>query len=96
MVTWNKSLRRATPSGTNNDYNKQRNRILRGEDYASPVKYWIPVKGAIGIHDASWRSTYGGQIYIRNGSHGCINTPLEQVSQLYDMVEIGTPCVMFY
>ena len=67
-----------------------------GEDYASPVKYWIPVKGAIGIHDASWRSTYGGQIYIRNGSHGCINTPLEQVSQLYDMVEIGTPCVMFY
>jgi len=96
VVTGNTSLRRGTPSGTNYVYNKQRNRVLRGEDYASPVKYWIPVKGAIGIHDASWRSTYGGQIYIRNGSHGCINTPLEQVSQLYDMVEIGTPCVMFY
>ena len=96
VVTGNTSLRRGTPTGTNYVYNKQRNRVLRGADYASPVKYWIPVKGAIGIHDASWRSKYGGQIYMSNGSHGCINTPLEQVSQLYDMVEIGTPCVMFY
>lgn len=96
VVTGNTSLRRGTPQGTNYVYNKQKNRVLRGEGYASPVKYWIPVKGAIGIHDASWRSSYGGEIYIRNGSHGCINTPLEEVSQLYDMVEIGTPCVMFY
>lgn len=96
VVTGNTSLRRGTPSGTNYVYNKERNRILRGADYASPVKYWIPVKGAIGIHDASWRSKYGGEIYKTNGSHGCINTPFDQVSQLYDMVEIGTPCVMFY
>ncbi len=96
VVTGNTGLRRGTPSGTNYVYNKQRNRVLRGEDYASPVKYWIPVKGAIGIHDASWRSKYGGEIYKTNGSHGCINTPLDEVSQLYDMVEVGTPCVMFY
>ena len=96
VVTGNTSLRRGTPTGTNYVYNKQRNRVLRGEDYESPVKYWIPVKGAIGIHDASWRSTYGGEIYKTNGSHGCINTPLDKVAELYDMVEIGTPCVMFY
>lgn len=96
VVTGNTSLRRGTPSGTNFVYNKERNRILRGADYASPVKYWIPVKGAIGIHDASWRSKYGGEIYKTNGSHGCINTPFNEVSKLYDMVEIGTPCVMFY
>lgn len=96
VVTGNTSLRRGTPEGTNFVYMKQKNRILRGEDYASPVKFWIPVKGAIGIHDASWRSKYGGEIYKTNGSHGCINTPLEEVSKLYDMVEIGTPCVMFY
>lgn len=96
VVTGNTSLRRGTPEGTNYVYNKQRNRVLRGEDYASPVKYWIPVKGAIGIHDASWRSKYGGEIYKTNGSHGCINTPLDKVSELYEMVEIGTPCVMFY
>lgn len=96
VVTGNTSLRRGTPVGTNYVYDKQKNRILRGEGYESPVKYWIPVKGAIGIHDASWRSTYGGEIYKTNGSHGCINTPLEKVAELYDMVEIGTPCVMFY
>lgn len=96
VVTGNTSRRRGTPVGTNYVYNKQRNRVLRGEDYASPVKYWIPVKGAVGIHDASWRSEYGGEIYKTNGSHGCINTPLEEVSKLYEMVEIGTPCVMFY
>ena len=96
VVTGNTSLRRGTPSGTNYVYNKQRNRVLKGEDYESPVKYWIPVKGAIGIHDASWRRTYGGEIYKTNGSHGCINTPLDKVAELYDMVEIGTPCVMFY
>lgn len=96
VVTGNISLGRGTPEGTNYVYNKQKNRILRGEDYATPVDYWIPVRGAIGIHDASWRSKYGGEIYKTNGSHGCINTPLEEVAKLYDMVEIGTPCVMFY
>lgn len=77
-------------------YGKQKNRILRGADYATPVKFWIPIKGAIGIHDASWRKKFGGKIYKGNGSHGCINTPFEQVSQLYDMVEIGTPVIMYY
>ena len=96
VVTGNTSLRRGTPSGTNFVYNKERNRVLRGADYASPVKFWIPVRGAIGIHDASWRSKDGGEIYKTNGSHGCINTPYDEVSKLYDMVEIGTPCVMFY
>lgn len=96
VVTGNMRLGRDTPDGTNYVYAKQKNRVLKGRDYESFVKYWIPVKGAIGIHDASWRSNYGGDIYLTDGSHGCINTPLEEVSRLYEMVEIGTPCVMFY
>lgn len=96
VVTGNISAHRGTPSGTNYVYSKQRDRILRGEDYASPVKYWMPVYRAVGIHDSSWRSSYGGNIYKTDGSHGCINTPLKEVSRLYEMVEIGTPCVMFY
>jgi len=77
-------------------YAKQKNRILRGPGYASPVKYWMPVSGGIGIHDASWRSEYGGDIYIRNGSHGCINTPLEIVEKMYEVMEVGTPCILYY
>lgn len=96
IVTGNTSRRRGTPEGVNFVYNKQKNRILRGEDYASPVKFWMPVKGNIGIHDANWRKEFGGEIYKKNGSHGCINTPTDIMTELYDMVEIGTPVVMFY
>ena len=77
-------------------YAKQRNRVLRGPGYASFVKYWMPVSGGIGIHDASWRDEYGGDIYIRNGSHGCINTPLEVVEKMYEVMEVGTPCILYY
>lgn len=77
-------------------YNKQKNRILRGPGYASPVDYWMPVSGGIGIHDASWRDEYGGDIYLTNGSHGCINTPLDIVAEMYEIVEIGTPCIIYY
>lgn len=96
VVTGNTSKRRGTPEGINFVYNKQRNRVLKGADYATPVKYWMPVKGAVGIHDADWRREFGGEIYKKNGSHGCINTPPEVMAELYDIVEIGTPVIMFY
>lgn len=96
VVTGNTSRRMGTPSGVNYVYLKQTNRILRGEGYASHVNFWMPVKGNIGIHDASWRSSYGGQIYQTNGSHGCINTPYDAMSKMYEMVEVGTPVIMYY
>lgn len=96
VVTGNTSRRMGTPSGVNYVYLKQKNRVLRGPGYASPVDFWMPVKGGIGIHDASWRSKYGGTIYQTNGSHGCINTPRDVMVELYDSVEVGTPVVMFY
>ena len=96
VVTGNMARRWATPEGVNYVYSKQRNRVLRGEGYASPVKYWMPVVGNIGIHDASWRRTFGGDIYLTDGSRGCINTPFDDVKLIYEMVEVGTPCVMYY
>lgn len=96
VVTGNARRRWDTPEGINYVYNKQRNRTLRGEGYATPVDYWMPVVGNVGIHDADWRKEFGGEIYQRNGSHGCINTPPEVMGQLYDLVEIGTPVITFY
>lgn len=96
VVTGNMRLGRDTPEGVFYVYNKQKNRILRGANYATPVDYWMPVKGAVGIHDADWRSKFGGDIYLTNGSHGCINVPPEVMPELYEAVEIGTPVVMFY
>lgn len=96
VVTGNTGRRMGTPQGINFVYAKERNRTLRGANYASFVKYWMPVKGNVGIHDASWRSKFGGQIYKTNGSHGCINTPSDIMSQLYELAEVGTPVIMFY
>lgn len=96
VVTGNTSRKMGTPSGVNYVYLKQTNRILRGPGYASHVDFWMPVNGGIGIHDAAWRASYGGQIYQTNGSHGCINTPRSIMEQLYEAVEVGTPVVMFY
>lgn len=96
VVTGDVSKRRGTPEGIYYIYSKQRNRVLRGADYASFVKYWMPVVGGVGIHDASWRKKFGGEIYKKDGSHGCINTPEEKASQLFEMTEKGMPVIMFY
>ncbi|MGN0131892.1 MAG: L,D-transpeptidase [Lachnospiraceae bacterium] len=96
VVTGNTSRGNGTPQRVCYIYYKQRNRVLIGEDYRTPVSYWMAVYGNIGIHDASWRGKFGGTIYKTNGSHGCINTPTKAVSQLYDMAEEGTPVIMFY
>lgn len=96
IVTGNMVRNMSTPEGTCFVYAKQTNRILRGANYASFVNFWVPVRGNIGIHDAPWRNTYGEEIYKTNGSHGCINTPYEEMKKIYEHVEIGTPVVMFY
>ena len=81
-----------TPKGDFKVLKKVRNATLKGADYSSFVKYWIAFKGnSYGIHDASWRNNFGNMNYYYNGSHGCVNTPIDAMSTLYDRVEIGTP-----
>ncbi|MCM1568934.1 MAG: L,D-transpeptidase/peptidoglycan binding protein [Roseburia sp.] len=96
VVTGSVRPKRETPEGVNYVYAKQQNRTLRGPGYATFVKYWMPVNGNIGLHDASWRKEFGGDIYLTNGSHGCVNLPSDKADELYQEVEIGTPVVMFY
>ena len=96
IVTGDMRRRWGTPEGVNYVYAKQRNRVLRGPGYASPVKFWMPVIGNIGIHDASWRRNFGGEIYMTDGSRGCINTPFDNMKIIFDMAVIGTPVVMYY
>ena len=37
----------------------------------------------------------GGDIYKTNGSHGCVNLPKDKAAEIYDLVEIGTPVVIY-
>lgn len=93
---------RLTPNGTYYIYNKERNRVLRGTkqpngkyEYESPVSYWMPFNKGIGLHDASWRSTFGGNIYINSGSHGCINLPTGFAGSLYSQIYVNLPVVVY-
>lgn len=99
-VTGNVSKNYTTPEGIYTLYYKQRDRVLRGKklangkyEYESPVKYWMPFNGGIGLHDADWRGSFGGGIYKTNGSHGCINLPPSKTAALYDLVEKGMPII---
>ncbi|MCR5477434.1 MAG: L,D-transpeptidase [Lachnospiraceae bacterium] len=85
-----------TPVGTHYIYFKQKNRVLVGENYRTPVKYWMAIINHVGLHDATWRKKFGGDIYLTNGSHGCVNLPLEVAQKLYDTYEEGTPVVVFF
>ena len=90
-----------TPSGVYCVEEKEKGRDLvgynsRGEvTYSVWVDYWIQFMPHYGLHDASWRDEFGGDIYLYDGSHGCINLPHKAAEYLYEKVEIGTPVVVF-
>ena len=87
---------RATPSnGVWAIDAKMTDYYLTGQGYNSYVNYWMPFNGNVGIHDASWRDSFGGSIYLTNGSHGCINTPLTAAQTIYENISIGDPVVIY-
>lgn len=76
-------------------YEKQRDRWLDGRplgyNYDVFVQYWMPFYADYGLHDASWRSSFGGPDYYYHGSHGCVNMPIPAAAWLYGWVDVGTP-----
>ena len=85
-----------SPDGVYKIVYKQSPAVLKGEDYESNVTYFMPFAYNVGIHDASWRNAFGGQIYKNSGSHGCINVPLSCATAIYEAIDIGTPVVAYY
>ena len=51
--------------------------------------------GGFGIHDASWRSYFGGDIYKGNGSHGCVNAPHDKAAEIYEHTDLNTPVFIY-
>ncbi len=85
-----------TPGGLYRLTYKTTDAVLRGATYETPVKYWMPFNGNIGMHDATWRNNFGGDIYLTNGSHGCINLPLDKAEAIYAYVSTGFPIICYY
>ena len=64
-------------------------------EYQSHVNYWMPFNGGIGLHDATWRSKFGGDIYVTSGSHGCINLPKDKAEKIYDIIDKNMPIIVY-
>ena len=84
-----------TPAGTYRVNFKQQDAILRGDDYATPVSYWMPFNLGIGFHDATWRGSFGGEIYVNGGSHGCVNLPFAAAQQLFEHIQPGEAVLVY-
>lgn len=84
-------------------YDISHSRYLIGPNYKSYVDIMMKYNGGEGLHDAEyhthedgfrhgWRdaSEFGGDTYLKHGSHGCINMLHEDVMTVSDYVDIGT------
>ncbi len=95
VVTGNPNRGNATVLGAYMVNYKQKNATLTGADYEAKVTYWIPFFGNIGLHDATWRHRFGGEIYLTRGSHGCVNAPFYLVKTIFKYIEEGTPVIIY-
>ncbi len=95
FVSGNVAKGHATPPGTYGIQYKERKATLRGEDYETPVEYWMPFYRGIGFHDAWWRNEFGKEIYKTNGSHGCINMPPKAAKIMYENIQRGVAVVVY-
>ena len=96
LVSGNLNNGNGSPDGVFKVISRQSPATLKGEDYESDVTYFMPFAYNVGLHDASWRSSFGGSIYKNGGSHGCINLPYDAADTIYKNVELGTPVVAYY
>lgn len=89
-----------TPTGNFTIFAKNTDRYLNGTNvdgsrYRSWVSYFMPFSGGCGIHDATWRSSFGGDQYLYNGSHGCVGVSLSNAKTIYNNVSVGTHVVVY-
>ena len=73
--------------------------VLVGADaangYRTEVQYWMPFYDGQGLHDASWRGYFGGNVYLTNGSHGCVNMPYYAAQMVYNYIRSGMAIIIY-
>ena len=68
---------------------------LRGPTWDDHVDFWMPFDDQIGLHDSFWRDDYGADIYLEDGSHGCINTPHEAMEIIFNAYDRGDIVIVY-
>lgn len=65
------------------------------DGWETDVTYWMPFFDGQGLHDATWRSNFGGSIYQNNGSHGCVNLPFDTAKRIYENIDAGVAIILY-
>lgn len=91
-----------TPRGVYGILLKKTDTFLEGEEepggkkWKNHVDFWMALTwSGIGLHNADWRSEFGGGIYQWGGSHGCVNMDYDDAEYLYNTFGYGTPVVIW-
>lgn len=99
VVTGDITKNRGTVTGAYPMAYKLNDYTLRGGEgsgaYATKVKYWMPFIEGQGLHDATWRSKFGGSVYKGNGSHGCVNLPKKVAKKIFENVRAGIAIIIY-
>jgi lipoprotein-anchoring transpeptidase ErfK/SrfK len=65
-------------------------RVLKGEDYETPVNYWVRIMWTgTGFHSAPWQSwsSWTNTYYQTHGSHGCLNLAPADAKKIYNLTK---------
>ncbi len=101
LVSGDVSLDKETKTGCFPLAWKQSPRTLTGDEaggsgsYSTDVQYWMPFYDGQGLHDAPWRTDFGGDIYLASGSHGCVNLPSAVAQTIYENIDVGTAIILY-
>lgn len=97
IVSGTKNAGHLNPSGVYKVYDMKRDSILTGpgEDKEGEVQYAIFFDNKKAMHDTTLRTEYGGDIYIKDGTSGCINVPLNIVKSIYEIIDKNFPIVIY-
>ena len=81
---------RSTPTGAYFIKEHNTHRVLKGDNYETPVDNWVRITwSGTGFHSAPWQrwSSWTKNYYKVRGSHGCLNLEPSVSKQIYDMVQ---------
>ncbi len=73
---------------------REKGENVRWDEFKVTVRYWLPFNRGEGMHDAKWRKEFGGDIYHKDGSHGCVNIPVDVMPIVFENAEVGTPVLV--
>lgn len=86
-----------TPKGIFFISQVSKNYTMKGDGYTSFCQRFMRITNTgVALHDAPWRSRFGGNIYTYNGSHGCINLPTAFALKLADKITVGNTMVIVH